>query len=119
MRRRIKFTNESPGIWFAEIPEWKGPKSDLQMVCGADSFLDMLCEGEWTVWITLSDEQFKSWSGNEGEELRLITEGKTDEGGAWYRLEKYRGISFDLDMWLCDVTKFVFGKFPEVIYFIV
>ena len=34
-----------------------------------------------------------------------------------YTLENYMGIPFSLDMWLCDVTLFVFGKFPETIYF--
>jgi hypothetical protein len=37
--------------------------------------------------------------------------------GAWYRMEKYMGIRYDIDMWLCDVTKFVFGDFPKTIYF--
>jgi len=37
--------------------------------------------------------------------------------GAWYKLENYLGIDFRLQMWLCDVTKFVFGDFPRKIYF--
>ena len=37
--------------------------------------------------------------------------------GSWYKLNTYMGIDYSLDMWLCDVTKFVFGDFPEVIYF--
>jgi hypothetical protein len=37
--------------------------------------------------------------------------------GSWYRLNNYIGIEYELDMWLCDVTKFVFGYFPEIIYF--
>jgi hypothetical protein len=27
------------------------------------------------------------------------------------------GIEFNLDIWLCDVTKFVFGEFPKIIHF--
>jgi hypothetical protein len=37
--------------------------------------------------------------------------------GAWYILNQYLGIDFNLKMWLCDVTKFVFGNFPKKIYF--
>jgi len=39
--------------------------------------------------------------------------------GAYYKLEKYRDIKFDdFEMWLCDVTAYVFqGKFPDIIYF--
>jgi hypothetical protein len=33
-------------------------------------------------------------------------------------MEKYQGIDFDLEMWLCDVTKFVFDEFPTKIYFV-
>lgn len=31
-------------------------------------------------------------------------------------LESYKGIQINLEMWLCDVTKFVFGDFPKSIY---
>ena len=37
--------------------------------------------------------------------------------GAWYTLERYANVEFDLSMWLCDVTKYVFGDFPKQIYF--
>jgi hypothetical protein len=37
--------------------------------------------------------------------------------GAWYVMEEYAGLRFGLSMWLCDVTKFVFGDFPLKIYF--
>jgi hypothetical protein len=46
--------------------------------------------------------------------LRLATE---LGNGAFYKLENYKGIEIGLEMWLCDVTKFVFGKFPKIIYF--
>jgi hypothetical protein len=115
MIRRIKFTKEVNG-WFAELKEWKGSRADLQMVMGADTFLDILCEGEWDVWITLSDKPMDR-NGYEAEQLNLIRE---DEliGGGHYLLKTYRGIEFNLEMWLCDVTKFVFGNLPKTIYFI-
>jgi hypothetical protein len=112
MVRRIKFTKEL-NDWFAEISEWEGSRADLQMVMGADTFLEVLCEGEWDVWLTMSDQPLQS---DRTEELHLIREGE-DEGGGYYLLESYRGIEFNLEMWLCDVTKFVFGKMPKTIYF--
>jgi hypothetical protein len=30
---------------------------------------------------------------------------------------EYMGVDYELTMWLCDVTKFVFGEFPKNIYF--
>lgn len=37
--------------------------------------------------------------------------------GAYYHMQSYMGLEFNLDIWLCDVTKFVFGDFPKIIYF--
>lgn len=115
MTRRLKFSKELDG-WFVVLPEWDGSREDLQMVAGADTFLDILCEGEWYVWLNLSDKPF-----NGANELKLTGIGMLDgefiDSGATYRFENYRGIPFSLDMWLCDVTKFVFGDFPEIIYF--
>lgn len=116
MRRRLKFEKEGLD-WFAVIPEWDGPKADLQMVCGADTWLDILCQGEWDVWLTISDEPFEG-----AEELQLLSEGQYEDvevgSGASYRLNHYMGgIRYDLKIWLCDVTKFVFGYFPKIIYF--
>lgn len=116
MIKRIKFEKEGFD-WFAVIPEWEGPKADLQMVCGADTWLDLLCQGEWHVWLTISDAPFDGAS-----ELKLIALGEYDDvevgSGASYKLStKLMGIDYDLEMWLCDVTKFVFGDFPKIIYF--
>lgn len=115
MTRRIKFEKDM-GFWYAVLPEWKGDRADLQMVAGADSWLDILCEGEWDVWMTISDKPF-----NGAEELTLIgfglLEGPELGEGAWYLAKTYLGLDFDLKMWLCDVTKFVFGDFPKTIYY--
>jgi hypothetical protein len=115
MRRRLKFEKEQTG-WYAVIPEWTGPKADLEMVCGADVWLDILCQGEWHVWMTISDNPF------DGAEKLIMTElgrihGPEYGTGAWYRAETYIDIEYNLDMWLCDVTKFVFEDFPKVIYY--
>ena len=116
MKRRFKFEKDIDG-WFVDLPEWEGSRADLQMVMGADTFLDILCEGEWNVWVTLSTIPFEHCN-----VLELtgygIEPGKDDtEEGAWYKMESYRGIEFELDMWLCEVTRFVFGHLPEKIYF--
>lgn len=116
MKRRIKFEKEGFD-WFAVIPEWEGSRADLQMVCGADTWLDILCQGEWHVWLTISDEPFDG-----AEKLHLIDlnryNGEEVGSGASYLLKNYLGgIEYNLEMWLCDVTKFVFGDFPKIIYF--
>ena len=115
MIRRLKFNKEIDG-WYVHLPEWEGSHADLQMVCGADTWLDILCQGEWYVWLMISDEPFTG-----ANELRLTGVGMLGDefvdSGATYTLTNYMGIPYQLDMWLCDVTLFVFGKFPETIYY--
>jgi len=112
--RTFRFYKDPDTRWYVELPEWPGEKADLEMVAGADMFLEILAQGDASVEVTLSDSDFPG-----ANRLVLKNLGKVDGWelgeGAWYELVDYFGI--DLDMWLCDVTKFVFGTFPETIYF--
>jgi hypothetical protein len=49
--------------------------------------------------------------------LIFLKETPEFDEGAYYHMESYMGLEFNLDVWLCDVTKFVFGEFPKIIYF--
>lgn len=117
MKRNFRFYRvEETGRWYVDLPEWEGETADLEMVMGADTFLDILAQGENECWVMLSIVPEEG-----ADKLTLIEPGKLEGPemgeGAWYKLETYRGIDYNLDMWLCDVTKFVFGYFPEEIYF--
>lgn len=103
--------------WFIDIPEWKGERWDLQMVSGADTFLDILSQGENEIYVTLSDKRFDGCEVLEFEYYGRLEAWELGEG-AWYRLMSYKGVSYDLSMWLCDVTKYVFGDLPDRIYFV-
>ena len=101
------------GRWFIFLPEYEGPKEDLEMVAGADVFLDTLSEGSSSVRLYLTLNPYKG-----AEVLTMLDDDGTIESGAFYRLDSYKTIKLELIMWLCDVTKFVFlGEFPERIYF--
>ena len=112
-----KFYKDEYG-WFIDIPEWEGEVWDLQMVFGADTFLEILSQGDSEVYLTLSNEPFH----DDCEVLLFEHYGRLEAWelgeGAWYLLSNYKGISYDLRMWLCDVTKYVFGDLPDKIYFI-
>jgi hypothetical protein len=115
--RTFKFYKEADSRWYVDLPEWEGPKADLEMVAGADSFLEILAEGEGKVDVILSVTPFAGADTLTMSRLGRI-EGWELGSGAWYDLNQYKSISFDgLEMWLCDVTKFVFGDFPKEIYF--
>jgi hypothetical protein len=66
--------------------------------------------------MTISDEPFDG-----AERLDLISlgliEGFEYGRGAWYVAREYMGLDFNLKLWLCDVTTFVFGDYPKVIYY--
>lgn len=114
--RVFKFYKEESGRWYVDLPEWEGSKDDLEMVMGADSFLEILSQGENEAHVTLSTQSFNGSNKLEMKCLGLI-EGVELGSGAWYKLNNYMGIDYDVEMWLCDVTKFVFGDFPKTIYF--
>ena len=109
--KKLKFYKESDNRWYVDLPEWVGSKAELEMVAGADSMLEYMAEGEAQVWLILSEQEFEN--ADKLDFLRLATE---IENGAFYKLEKYKGIEIGLEMWLCDVTKFVFGDFPKTIF---
>lgn len=108
--KRYKFEKESNNNWYVVLPEWTGAKAELQMVAGADTMLDIMSEGEDFVYLYLSLESFEGCS-------ELIKLRDTPEiGGADYVLHSFRGIEYHLELWLCDVTAFVFGHMPNKIY---
>jgi hypothetical protein len=115
MTKNIRFY-KNDDEWFADIPEWDGDIWELQMVAGADTFLDIAAQGESEIYLTMSTEIF-----DECEVLHFQKMGRLEGfemgSGSWYLLQEYQGIDYNLPMWLCDVTKFVFGEFPNKIYF--
>jgi hypothetical protein len=117
--RVCKFYKEENGSWFIALPEWSGDKSALQMVLGADYMLDIMAQGQKEILVRFSTEGFPGSSPIIRQCLGFPGDadmGDTDMGGATYYLESYNGTTYKLDLWLCDVTHFVFGEFPGIIY---
>lgn len=110
----LQFEKENDNRWFAVIPSWEGGHDDLEMVCGADLLLDKLSDGEKLISVDISEENPKY--GN----FIMGTMVDHDEFGATYITnEEPTDENSDLDnmFWLCNVTHFVFGEHPQVIYF--
>lgn len=110
MVREFKFYKDEGG-WFVDLPEWEGTKADLAMVSGADTMLDIISQGENDIMVLLSTEEF-----NGSNRLEFIRESPEMGEGSWYLMKTYKGIEYNLELWLCDVTIFVFGNFPQNIY---
>jgi hypothetical protein len=109
--KNLKFYKEWDGRWYVDLPEWKGSKVDLEMVAGADKMLDHISDGKNEIWLILSKEEFEN-----AEKLEFVRNADEFNHGAFYKLEKYNEIEINLELWLCDVTMFVFGKFPKTIF---
>lgn len=55
------FTRDPDGSWYAVIPSYPGPRGDLQMVCGADTLLDIMSEGASALHIIFTAERREGW----------------------------------------------------------
>lgn len=103
---RMTFEKEGDGRWFVVLPDYTGPRNDLEMVAGADKLLDFLSGGASTLAMRVSNDTPL------GEKLVLKDVCDPEEGGgAWY---KYMD---NVDLWLCNVMLFVFSHFPRTVYF--
>lgn len=105
MERKLVFVKLA-GRWFVHLSDYPGLPDDLEMVMGADTLCERI-DTKKTGFITVrvSDKSL------DGEELILNFIENTDDPGAWYKLK-----NFDLNIWLCNVTKYIFGEFPKTIY---
>ena len=103
---RLKFEKDSNNKWYVVLPEWDGPQEDLEMVCGADTMLDILAQESFAIKLTISETEF------ENSTIQLHFNREENEG-AWYDLKSE---FFNFEVWLCYVTKFVFKSLPKIIY---
>lgn len=108
--KTYRFYKENGTTWYADIPEWTGSKEELMMVAGADTMLDVLSNRGIEIDLDISKKNFPG-----AMSLELLRVGQ-NEGGGYYRMMR-NGHEIMPELWLCDVTKFVFnGPMPEVIY---
>jgi hypothetical protein len=99
--------------WWIDFPEWieaGGPQEALQMVLGADVMLGWMSDGHSEVTLDLSDKPFK-------DARRLYRLDHACDSGSFYLFPATDYIKDHWRIWLCDVTKYIFTGFPDVIYF--
>ena len=101
----LSFEKWEDGRWFVVLPDYDGDQEDLEMVDGADKFLDYLTEDGLYVTVDISLED------DYPVRLKLVAH---DEIGGTYKVENLDG--FKEDVWLCNVVHFLFGEHPEYIF---
>lgn len=108
--RFIREDNE----WFIDLPDYLaqgGSKSDLQMVSGADTMLYLIAGNATDVTLQIDTAPFAG-----ADELSLTERCDPILGGGYYHLKSFEGKEVLQDMWLCEVTRFVFGDIPPKIF---
>ena len=91
--------------WYADLPEYiaqGGTEEECEMVAGADTWLEMLSKGKSNITLEISELPI------EGSSTHLL---KVDGEG------NYREFDSNHEMWLCSVTVYVFGHYPDKIYY--
>lgn len=112
-KKQFKFYKKPNGEWWLILPEWKGDPADLQMIEGADDWLNLISDGKDEIEIEMSDQAY-----NDAEILTLLRIREENFGGGGiYYLDTYQSKKVDLKLWLCDVTSFIFDCIPQKLYF--
>lgn len=89
--------------WYIDLPEWQGPRANLEMVAGADTMLDVFAQGQERINVT-----FTNYEAHEIDPDLLLTH----EGGGTYSVSVLKENYSDAPekLWLCGVTLFVFNS---------
>lgn len=93
--------------WYIDLPEWQGPRANLEMVAGADDMLEVFAQGQERINVT-----FTNYVAEEIQPDLLLTH----QGGGTYNVTILQETQqeFPQQIWLCGVTQFVFqSDYPE------
>lgn len=107
----LDFNKENDGCWYIDLPNWPLSHHNLMMVCGADDLCEHLSSDGKSVTVGVVINPKKKPNSEWG---KLVKTKSSLLGGATYKVKNIKG--FNQDIWLCPVTLFVFGKYPDVIY---
>lgn len=106
----LTFYKTKENRWYVDYPSWPGAIANLEMVAGADTWLDMLSNNGDSVTIDVSLDA------NDIENANLI---HLINMSGDYEVRSYEGRKTFHSLWLCGVTLFVFNRvtYPETIYY--
>ena len=112
----LTFVKEN-GRWFYDFKNWGFSHDNLEMVAGADDLCELYSNGndKFTINIVASRKQLKKYQQTHQE---LIGETWPDDFKLSDKLlygRNYEGID-GVKMWICPVTLFVLGRYPNYLY---
>ena len=109
---------EDDGFWYVDYPNWPFDHSHLQMVRGADKFCELLSyDGKHTKVSVIPSNEFKVLQSHDlNERFALIKTESSLTEGATYQVQINQFKRLGAFIWLCPVTLFVLGEYPEYLY---
>jgi hypothetical protein len=90
----------------------EGNDVDIDLMEGAGTMLNFLSEGKNEVNLVFDKRPFE-----DADEIELLQTCEPFLNGGYYLLRNFEGKEINYEMWLSDVTKYVFGETPQRIYF--
>lgn len=111
----LAFVKEDNGNWYIDLPQWKGSHGNLQMVAGADRLLDyLLSDGNRVeVQVVKSRDRIREYENNDMSiKCRRVDDNSVY--GATYTVLDLE--NHEDKMWICPVTLFVLGEYPQYLY---
>ena len=111
----IQFNKEKDGCWYVDFPHWPFSHDNLAMVSGADKMLELLSDGDLYVKVSVIPAKKK---GQRDGYIELVQTEHSLFGGCTYQVKYEPFIQrFKRDtLWICPVTLFVLGRYPQFIY---
>lgn len=93
------------------------------MVDGSDTFLDLLSNLGKEITLDIGLEEFDGYQAKLNKIILGKNQGLLDivghepvEYGAYYEVSELNFKKFSHRLWLCPVTEYVFGSYPEEMY---
>ena len=106
---KIRFYREDTR-WYADIPSYieeGGNQADLEMVLGADIWLDILSQYGTEITLEISTEEQEDW-----DFIEYQKQNEFDDMEGVYQDHKSGHL-----MWLCKITIWLLGNYPDKIYY--
>ena len=109
------------GGWYVHLPDYDGNIGDLEMVSGADSLCyELDTDNDGVVNVVVSeDNDYVEGNFKWDYVLDFIMSTVGDDGkvsGAHYNVYDDKNLTQTKQIWLCNVAKTIFKKFPATIY---
>lgn len=110
MKVRLNFVKMAHK-WYVQLPNYEGNFEDLEMIMNADMLCDRLDLNGDGLIRTIACTRERDC--DETPNVKLEFDRVEEIGGAYYTVSTS---NFMFEIWVCDVTKEIFGKFPAELY---